>query len=81
MDTGASFTTLPASLLRELGIEATGKRRFLVANGRRVEMEYGEARATVNGESVTTIVVFGEGRGPCAAGSVHPGGSGHGDGP
>ena len=59
VDTGASFTTLPSSLLRELGIEPTGKRGFLVADGRRVEMEYGQAWATIDGESVVTIVVFG----------------------
>ena len=64
VDTGASFTTLPSSLLRELGIEATGKRGFLVADGRRVEMDYGEARATINGDSVTTIVVFGADEAP-----------------
>ena len=46
VDTGASFTTLPSSLLRELGIEPTGKRGFLVADGRRVEMEFGQAWAT-----------------------------------
>lgn len=60
VDTGASFTTLPSSFLRELGIEATGKRRFLVADGRRIEMDYGQAWATIDGESVVTIVVFGE---------------------
>ncbi len=59
VDTGASFTTLPSSLLRELGIEPTGKRGFLVADGRRVEMEFGQAWATIDGESVVTIVVFG----------------------
>ncbi len=48
------------SLLGELGIEATGKRGFLLADGRRVEMDFGEARATINRDSVTTIVVFGE---------------------
>ncbi len=64
VDTGASFTTLPSGLLRELGIEATGKRGFLLADGRRVDMDYGEARATINGESVTTIVVFGEDEAP-----------------
>ena len=64
VDTGASFTTLPSDLLRELGIEATGKRGFLVADGRRIEMEYGEARATINGDSVTTIVVFGADEAP-----------------
>ena len=64
VDTGASFTTLPSRLLRELGIEATGRRGFLLADGRRVEMAYGEARATINGDSVTTIVVFGEDEAP-----------------
>ena len=48
------------NLLRELGIEATGKRGFLLAKGRRVEMDYGESRATIDGDTVTTIVVFGE---------------------
>lgn len=64
VDTGASFTTLPSRLLRELGVEATGKRGFLLADGRRIEMAYGEARATINGDSVTTIVVFGEDEAP-----------------
>ncbi len=64
VDTGASFTTLPGSLLRELGIEATGKRGFLLADGRRVDMNYGQAWATIDGESVVTIVVFGEDEAP-----------------
>ncbi len=60
VDTGASFTTLPARLLRELDIKPTGTRGFLVADGRRIEMEYGQAGATIDGESVVTIDVFGE---------------------
>ena len=64
VDTGASFTTLPASILRELRIEATGKRGFLLADGRRVDMNYGQAWATIDGESVVTIVVFGEDEAP-----------------
>ena len=60
VDTGAAYTTLPTSLLRELGVAPVGKRRFLLADGRRIEMDYGEARATIDGESVTTLVVFGE---------------------
>ncbi len=60
VDTGAAYTTLPTRLLRELGVTPMGKRRFLLADGRRIEMDYGEARATVDGESVTTLVVFGE---------------------
>ena len=64
VDTGASFTTLPPSLLRDLGIEATGKRGFLVADGRRIEMDFGQAWATIDGESVVTIVVFGQDEAP-----------------
>ncbi len=64
VDTGAAFTTLPAHLLHDLGIEPVGRRRFLLADGRRVEMNYGEARATIDGDTVTTIVVFGEDESP-----------------
>ena len=35
-----------------------------LADGRRIFMEYGEARATIDGESVTTLVVFGEENAP-----------------
>ena len=41
-----------------------GTRRFLLADGRRVEMEYGQAWATIDGESVVTIVAFGEDNAP-----------------
>ena len=69
VDTGAAYTTLPTSLLRELGVAPMGKRRFLLADGRRIEMNYGEARATVDGESVTTLVVFGEDDAPALLGA------------
>ena len=60
VDTGAAYTTLPARLLRELGIAPMGKRTFLVADGRRVEMDYGRAWVTIDGESEVTIVAFGQ---------------------
>ena len=64
VDTGAAYTTQPTSLLRELGVEPMGKRRFLLADGRRVDMDYGRAWATVNGDSEVTIVVFGQDEAP-----------------
>ena len=69
VDTGAAYTTLPGSILRELGIEPAGKRRFLLADGRRIEMDYGQAWATIDGESVVTIVVFGEDNAPALLGA------------
>ena len=69
VDTGAAYTTVPARLLREIGIEPVGKRRFLLADGRRIYMDYGEARASVDGESVTTLVVFGDDDAPALLGA------------
>jgi clan AA aspartic protease len=69
VDTGAAYTTLPASLLRELGVEPIGTRRLLLADGRRVDMEYGRAWVAINGEREVTIVVFGEDDGPALLGA------------
>ena len=55
VDTGAAYTTLPGSLLRELGVEPMDKRRFLLADGRRIWMDIGHAWATIDGESVTSL--------------------------
>ena len=59
VDTGAAYTTLPAPLLHELGVEPIGKRRLILADGRRIEMEIGRAWVTIDGESEVTVVVFG----------------------
>ena len=64
VDTGAAYTTLPPGLLREIGVEPTGQRRFLLADGRRVYMDYGRAWVTIDGESEVTVVVFGEDNAP-----------------
>ena len=69
VDTGAAYTTLPANLLRELGIESMGQRRFLLADGSRTELDYGQAWATIGEDSVVTIVVFGRNDGPSLLGA------------
>ena len=67
--TGVMFTTLPGSLLRELGIEPRGRRRVPLAAGRHVDLDYGEAWATIGGESEITQVVFGEDDAPALLGT------------
>lgn len=64
VDTGALYTMLPARTLREIGVEPIGSRTFLIGDGSRVAMEVGEAWATIDGESVTTLVAFGEDNAP-----------------
>ena len=69
VDTGAAYTTLPSTLLRELGIEPVDRGVFLPADGRRAEMEIGRAWATINGASEVTLVVFGEDDAPAVLGA------------
>ncbi|MXY79436.1 MAG: hypothetical protein F4Y94_07070 [Chloroflexi bacterium] len=69
VDTGASYTTLPSSLLRELGVEPAGRRRFLLADGRQVELDYGRAWVAIDGEREVTIVVFADDDAPALLGA------------
>ena len=69
VDTGAAYTTVPARLLRDLGVERLGRRRFLLASGRRADMDYGRAWVTVDGETEVTLVVFGPDDAPALLGA------------
>lgn len=69
VDTGAFYSVVPARLLRDLGIERSASRRMRLADGRVMDADIGEARVTVNGESVTTLVVFGEDDAPSLLGA------------
>ncbi|MDE2780732.1 MAG: hypothetical protein OXI91_13810 [Chloroflexota bacterium] len=46
-----------------------GQRRFLLADGSRTELDYGQAWATIGEDSVVTIVVFGRNDGPSLLGA------------
>ena len=58
VDTGATYTTLPASVLAQLGIEPEGFRRFRLADNRQVEYRIGQARLRLEGQELITLVVF-----------------------
>ena len=58
VDTGASHSVLPASLLRRLGVVPFRTIPYRLADGRRVEREIGETKIRVNGLEATRIVVF-----------------------
>ena len=62
VDTGSTYTCLPASLLRELGIVPVERIYTELADGSVVEESVGEARVRVAGIERSTIVIFaGEG--------------------
>jgi aspartyl protease family protein len=60
VDTGASYTTLPGSLLRELGVASHGQRPFLLAAGDTVVRDIGRTWVRISGQTEMTIVVFGD---------------------
>lgn len=59
VDTGATYTVLPARVLRQLGVSPTRKLTFELADGRRQVMDVGQAWVTIDGTTEMTPVVFG----------------------
>ena len=59
VDTGSTFSVMPASLLRRLGIEPTRTRRLRLANGQVEERQTGMACFEVDGIDCEAMVVFG----------------------
>lgn len=59
-DTGTIYTIVHRLHLKDLGIESRGKRRFRIADGKVIEREVGAAEVEINGESVYSVIVFGE---------------------
>ena len=60
VDTGASYSILPASILRGLGIVPYRTLPLTLADGSVKEYELGQAMVRINGDPAPTIVVFGE---------------------
>jgi len=69
VDTGASFSSVPGNLLRELGVQPGRRVRIRLANGESHVQDLGEVRAELAGDEVTTLVVFGEPGSPPAIGA------------
>lgn len=60
VDTGATYTWVPRSILERLGLQPTEQRPFILADGR--EVLYGMAWTMVrlNGKLQPTLVIFGD---------------------
>ena len=60
VDTGATFTVLPDSLLREgVGVQPKEDMEFTLADGSSKTLPVGEARLSVEGRDAPNPVVFG----------------------
>ena len=59
VDTGATHSMMPQSLLVGLQLEPLRRRGFRMADGARAEYGIGEARFRIDGEEQTCPVIFG----------------------
>ncbi len=65
VDSGATYTVLPASTLDRLGVKAHGTRRFVLADGSHVTREFGSTWMRLDGrESISPVVFWDEGARP-----------------
>jgi predicted aspartyl protease len=60
VDTGSTYTVVPAPLLESLGIAPEWSSVFELADGRREEYSLAEVLVRVNGQERTTICIFGK---------------------
>lgn len=65
VDTGASYSLVPAELAKELGVK-TLRKRFLVelADGRRIKLKAGSALVSLDGREAPITVYVGGGHEP-----------------
>ena len=59
VDSGATYTTLPESLLRKLEVLPLSSANFVLADGSRLEREIGQTWMRLEGEEFIVPVVFG----------------------
>jgi predicted aspartyl protease len=60
VDTGATYTRVPEPVLQQLGYQPTFRRRLRLANGQIIERSGCEAVMEIDGNALTTIVLFGD---------------------
>ena len=61
VDTGATDSMFPASLLAELHLQPLESQTYTVADGRMVELPYGQAVIEITGRARVCPVIFGPG--------------------
>lgn len=70
VDTGATWSLIPAEAARVLGMEPSETRTVRTADGRRLDLPLGEVRFTIDGRSLTTPCLIGGPDAPALLGAV-----------
>ena len=70
VDTGATMTAVPASVLGQLGVEPTTRNAFQIAQGEVRTMDVGYARVRVEDQEIITHVLFNDEGTPPLLGTI-----------
>ena len=60
VDSGATYTLVPKSVLERLGVRAVDTQTFVIADGKQIERDLGEAVVRIDGRIRTSVVIFGD---------------------
>jgi clan AA aspartic protease len=60
VDSGAAYSVVDRTILRKIGIRASGSRSFVLADGTEITRETGAALFRFRGEEGASTVIFGE---------------------
>ena len=60
VDTGASYTSVPSSLLERLGVKLLRRTSLIMSDGRRMQRNLGQTWIRAAGREAITIVIFGD---------------------
>ena len=69
VDTSATFTSVPATVLERLGVRRGRRVRLRLANGQIHECQLGAVMAELDGERETILCIFGESGWPAVIGA------------
>lgn len=70
VDSGATYSQIPAPILEGLGIERKTKRRLKVATGEVIVRDAGIVLFNLKGETLPTLVIFGDSESESLIGAV-----------
>ncbi len=60
VDTGAFYAWVPGSVLKRLGLQPSGRRRFVLADGTIIDRDITDMAIRIDGEVRYAVCVFGE---------------------
>lgn len=60
VDTRATYTWIPQSVLQRLGLAPAFKRQFLLTDGMSIERDVAQVLARIDGQTLYTLCIFGD---------------------